>query len=345
MEPQQTNPNPAVPPPKPNHKIFYILIFIFIALVGSSAYLFLQNPKKEVAQSVPVQNGVEEWKTYRNEEYGFEFKYPVTNNPYIKDIVTYPEGDFGGRLLALEVGSNDDGLHTSVAFVLVTDNSETELSDFQDTKRYKKIIDEELMTNGVLWKLVEYEILYPADINFTRIASYKSKNYTYSISTAYDREKFNKILSTFKFIDKADTSTWKTYRNEEYGIEFKYPGDWVKMDNYQTDPDLITIVSSKEAAERKCYEGCGPDLWFYVHKNTNVEKYIKDPGNLVYSPKKISIDNHIAYEVVEGGYDSYYVILVQKGNDLYEIFAYNKELSLSSETVESQILKTFKFTK
>ena len=36
----------------------------------------------------------------------------------------------------------------------------------------------------------------------------------------------NQILSTFKFIDKKDISTWKTYRNDEYGFEFKYPGSW-----------------------------------------------------------------------------------------------------------------------
>ena len=28
-----------------------------------------------------------------------------------------------------------------------------------------------------------------------------------------------------------DTSGWKTYRNEEYGFEFKYPEDWTIINN------------------------------------------------------------------------------------------------------------------
>ncbi len=145
--------------------------------------------------------------------------------------------------------------------------------------------------------------------------------------------------------DFDETSDWKTYRNEEYGFEFKYPSNWVKLDNYQTDPDLITIVSSNESADNvsKCYEGCGPDLWFYHYKNIDLEKYINDPGNLLFNPKKIKIDGQTAYEVDEAGFSSYYAVLVQKGNDVYKILGYNNQLSLSSNTIESQILSTFKF--
>jgi len=43
-----------------------------------------------------------------------------------------------------------------------------------------------------------------------------------------------------------DTSDWKTYRNEELGVEFKYPKDWiVKLYSYKDrDYPAINIVNS-----------------------------------------------------------------------------------------------------
>jgi hypothetical protein len=47
---------------------------------------------------------------------------------------------------------------------------------------------------------------------------------------------FEKMLSTFKLISTEDeTANWKTYRNEEYGFEIRYPSEW----QYKADKNYI----------------------------------------------------------------------------------------------------------
>lgn len=58
----------------------------------------------------------------------------------------------------------------------------------------------------------------------------------------------NKIFSTFKFTEsttKTDTLNWKTYKNAEYRIEFKYPLDWkVNPQLYRTPAQEVNREKS-----------------------------------------------------------------------------------------------------
>ena len=66
-------------------KKFYLLLALTLALAASAFYLWCVNKKiavPVVTEPIPIQTSENEsidtssWKTYRNEEYGFEFKYP-----------------------------------------------------------------------------------------------------------------------------------------------------------------------------------------------------------------------------------------------------------------------------
>lgn len=112
------------------------------------------------------------------------------------------------------------------------------------------VLENEQIHENAAWKTYSntkfgYEMKYPADwtAKTTEIdeGSYvtltspdKRLNVTINYSGTYDdgvyrnatedeKALINKILSTFKFIDRSDTSSWKTYRSDEYGFEFKYP--------------------------------------------------------------------------------------------------------------------------
>jgi len=45
---------------------------------------------------------------------------------------------------------------------------------------------------------------------------------------------------------EAETSTWKTYRNEKYGFEFRYPADFIAYKEFSGDEIIIAGVEDNE---------------------------------------------------------------------------------------------------
>ena len=70
-----------------------------------------------------------------------------------------------------------------------------------------------------------------------------------------------------------DTSLWKTYRNEKYGFEFKYPGDWPS--------ELTALIDGNK-------KGGYEDNFSFI--------YLRDENNLyAYCEKSYSNDGTYSY--------------------------------------------------
>ncbi|HEY4480453.1 MAG TPA: hypothetical protein VJB58_03230 [Candidatus Paceibacterota bacterium] len=99
MPPQSNQPQQIEPPKSskiPNW-IFIIIGFLLIGLGGYFLYQYLTTPFINPNQKPPATiqaSDISNWKTYRNEEYGFEFDYPssiylikISNKPEIPEML------------------------------------------------------------------------------------------------------------------------------------------------------------------------------------------------------------------------------------------------------------------
>lgn len=131
-----------------------------------------------------------------------------------------------------------------------------------------------------------------------------------------------------------DISSWLTYRNEEYGFEFKYPREFVESkENYQ----LVTLNSQQRGRIE------------VIYSNKKL-----DPNNIegIYGPIKdaiqVNVGNKIGYQYFDGEIcfnQNIRVALSIESNLLIAFTSCENNANPMTEEFISEILSTFRFTR
>jgi hypothetical protein len=167
-----------------------LLIVIVISLVGTGVYFALVKKQEPVPQQITTKD----WKTYRNEKYGFEVKYPSEWQVQEDYGRAASDFEFTGPV-SISAGEQDNfgiqitpGSDGSIEF---KNFDELSTDEYWGAGRAEKI-----EINGVPALRVNNPEYYRCSINFLHKKEY---NKLFAVSCA-DTSIQKEILSTFKFI-------------------------------------------------------------------------------------------------------------------------------------------------
>lgn len=312
--------------PQDNKKRMMVVIgmIAIVVIVIGGYFIFskrLVKPSETQTQQSLQMIDISDWKTYTNNQYGFELKYPsnwvientVDVEPNIREEKGFFDGLGGNVRLTIYKNPNNLSAKDWYQQTLVG----YEFSSEAGSPKYDGKLDKiESVQNGI-------RVITPRPNYINNRVFIKTGNSIIRIGTNYsesDSSKesrillFDKILSTFKFVNsgsKIDTSNWKTYVNSQYGFEIEYPKDWILYEGGSHDP-----VFSLSAPKQGTQDYTLMDLIRTKPKNLSLKEYVSQ-----------TVDNSNKGEVGGISYKKEFSTII--GNDipayeLYNVFDYDQ---------------------
>jgi len=227
--------------------IVILIIAVAVLVVGGGTYVVLRQ--QEPLQNNPVRQNTSatdnseqnNWKTYRNTTVGYEVKYPSD---------WQVETTAGGSIKIInpaKEGKDDTDQPTEAIMIQVKQNT--------------------LPCEGSDWKVGFGLVSY-------KTACLNAK--VFMTMTAFNEQGKNvenQILSSFAFTNSTNSNIssnsgnplndWKTYRDENYGFEFKYPSTWYIRQS--SDGESLSFTKTQATPPAKAFAS------FYIN-NLNVGK-------------------------------------------------------------------------
>lgn len=350
-----------------------IWVFITVAGIGVATILLITQYSVSTLNEIRLRsienayysknilktNQLADWKTYQNEIYGYELRYPegwVIDNTYSDSLFTlrgdpgiYMGGDtyWSNYVWSPEEPMEAPADYRDLYLIIYKDNPDYTIEDFVN-ESYYKYGQTDIVQRSDFKTLGAVEGRQYSTVNSDHPVGVKGLFTVFKLDDKFfvfksswqSKDIHNQILSTFKFIEPIiDTSDWKTYRNEKYGFEFNYQQGlefnenqnksyvWFGEKPLTNDGPVIISVEVKENTINGILEEV---------KNT------KNYSNVKASPLKAGANNFTlitwnqpslpgAEDTIRNGH-----ALISKNNFVYEFCCYNNPGF-------DQILSTFKF--